>query len=94
MTRLGAQYSVVCASKYPFKNAYLAALSAAANGAKWSPSSIDTGFDVRNAYHTGRPWPFGLPVAAKFATYDDVVSAIAWSAAVHGRSVPYRLPKR
>jgi hypothetical protein len=52
------------------------------------PSSIDTGLDVRSAGHGGSPCPFGLPVAAKFATYDDVVSAIAWSAAVQGRSVP------
>jgi hypothetical protein len=43
---------------------------------------MESGFVVRRAGQAGRERPLGLPVATKFATYEDVVSAIVWSTSV------------
>src|SRR5882724_9925820 len=67
------------------------ALSVTGRGPKRSPSSITTGESASKAAQAGSPAPFGLPVAAKLAQKEAMLSAILLSAAVQGWPVAYGL---
>ncbi|MEU1159680.1 MFS transporter, partial [Streptomyces sp. NPDC005921] len=69
-----AQKAVVRDSRYPFRKASFASLSAAGIGRKPSPISIVSAWPVRRAGQAGSERPlraglFGLPVAAKFMSF-------------------------